>query len=216
MTEIIKYTASGRKEFIGLLHPCIKKLNSLAMFLCKNSYKADELVSETVAKACVNFHRLRDKTKFKQWIFRIMNNEFINLYRLEKNVSIDTDYTDDLPENYSLSSRNLSTINGWGPDPESKFINNLIDNDIKSAISSLREDFRIAVVLSDVENFSYKEISQILNIPIGTVRSRLSRGRAILQMKLRIHAVEMGVISESHQKFDLCECGDPHQKIVRN
>jgi RNA polymerase sigma-70 factor (ECF subfamily) len=214
----MKFTEEARKEFINLMLPYVEKLNRLAMFLCKDKVKAEELVAETIAKACMNIHRLRDKSKFRQWIFRIMNNEFINIYRMEKNVptvELRESYEDDGINDYSLNTRNSLVVNSWGSNPELEAINSFIDSDIQKAISSLPDEFKMVVVLCDAENLSYKEISQILKIPVGTVRSRLSRGRAILQKKLRGHALEMGIISEKHIEAELCECAEPTKKRVR-
>jgi RNA polymerase sigma-70 factor (ECF subfamily) len=147
-----------------------------------------------------------------------MNNEFINIYRSEKKLSTvelgDGYMSDELGDN-SLNSRNSLVINSWGSNPELSAINRLIDSDIQKAISSLPDEFRMVVVLCDAENVSYKEISQILKIPVGTVRSRLSRGRAILQKKLRKHALEMGIISEKPTQTELCECAEPIKRTIR-
>src|SRR3972149_3827552 len=144
-----------KHELKKLIVPLFGQLNKVAMYLCKNRDTAEDLVAETLLKVCENINKLKDKSKFKSWVFRIMNNEFISNYR----------------KNKSVNSVQL-------------------DEDFRRNINLLPEEFRMTVILCDIENLSYKEISEITRVPAGTVRSRLSRGRAILQKKLHHIALE--------------------------
>ena len=190
-----------KQELKKLIVPLFGQLNKVAMYLCKNRDNAEDLVAETLLKVCENINKLKDKSKFKSWVFRIMNNEFISNYR--KNKSVNSVQLDD----YLLNNRNSNTLSIWGSNPEQFLINKLLDEDIRRNINLLPEEFRMTVILCDIENLSYKEISEITRVPAGTVRSRLSRGRAILQKKLHHIALEMGIIRKKNKgKEAICTC----------
>lgn len=204
---MLTLTENQRNELKTQFSENLKQLYSFALFLCRDSIRAEELVAETAMKACEKFYTLKDKSKFKQWAFRILNNTFISSIRSRKNyMMVELKDNDALAEDENTYSSHIVGI--WEGNPEKDFINKLLDNDIKESISRLPDEFRITIILCDVENFSYKEISQVLKIPVGTVRSRLSRGRLLLQKELRNHALELGIISESEEQ-ELCDCGEP-------
>jgi RNA polymerase sigma-70 factor (ECF subfamily) len=190
-----------------LIIPIIGKMNKVAMYLCRDKDKAEDLVAETFLKVCENIHRLKDKTKFRAWVFRILNNTFISNYRAQKNIKFITIDADLSKRSTTSAHIDSNTLNIWGSNPERYLINKLRDEEIRKNINLLPEDYRMAIVLCDIENLSYKEISEIMGIPIGTVRSRISRGRAILQKKLQNLALEMGIIKEKKQsKEEICNC----------
>lgn len=197
---------NGKHEIKGLIMPLIGRLNKVAMFLCRDKDKAEDLVAETFLKVCENIHKLKDKSKFKAWVFRILNNEFINMYRIDKKrnlVSLDKQSV----HGDKVNNLNIETLDIWSPDPEVYLINKLLDEDIRKNINLLPEEFKMTVILCDIENLSYKEISAITGAPAGTIRSRLSRGRAILQKKLQHTAMEMGIIKEKKtSKIEVCNC----------
>jgi RNA polymerase sigma-70 factor (ECF subfamily) len=199
----MKTNKDEKYELRRLITPHISSLNKIAMLLCRDRDKAEDLVAETLLKVCENIHRLKDKLKFKSWVFRILNNTFISNYRNEKNMNLIS-----LDENV-LSSKNIdtNTLGTWGSNPEKYLINKLLDEDIRKNINLLPEEFRMTVILCDIENLSYKEISVITRVPVGTVRSRLSRGRSILQKKLHHAAKEMGRVSKKKSsKEEVCIC----------
>ncbi len=196
-----------KNEVKTLIMPLIGSLNKVAMFLCRDRDKAEDLVAETFLKVCENVHRIKDKSKFKAWVFRILNNTFITGYRSEKKQNL-VSFDEKFPKHEkSIHSKNIDTLNIWSSNPEIYLINKLHDEDIKRNINLLPEEFKMTVILCDIENLSYKEISEVLSVPVGTVRSRLSRGRAILQKKLRHVALEMGIIKKKKPaKGEVCNC----------
>jgi RNA polymerase sigma-70 factor (ECF subfamily) len=160
--------------------------------MTKSESDAEDLVQETMLKAYRFFDKFEEGTNCKAWLFKIMTNIFINNYRSKSKApeSLAVDDIDDgflygqLAQNYSVN------------DPESEFFSKIFDDDIKNAIKDLPEDFRIVVVLSFLEGFSYQEIAEITGLQIGTVKSRLHRGRKLLQKSLLEYALKSGYIKE--------------------
>jgi RNA polymerase sigma-70 factor, ECF subfamily len=193
-------------------------LRRFALSLCRNDFDADDLVSETIIKAYENLRSLKDRNKVRQWLFRILHNEFISNCRSRKKFS-DIPYrnSEDGIDNFSLfEALESSTLTSYG-DPEKSFISMLTNEKILSAIDSLQDEFRAAIELCDVESFSYSEIAVILKVPIGTVRSRISRARIILQKKLWLEAEELGIKAAKNRKKKkdhICTCGKEEEEIV--
>ena len=162
-----------------------------ALRMTRSEADAEDLVQETYIKAL----RFRDQftpgTNLKAWLFRILTNTFINSYR-RRQAQPEFTELDDVDE-FSLYRRmsDLKTASAQG-DPEAEFLNGLVDGEVKDALAELPEKFR-SVVLLDVEGFSYKEIAEMLGIPIGTVMSRLHRGRKFLQKRLLDLAQQRGI-----------------------
>ena len=162
-----------------------------ALRMTRSEADAEDLVQETYIKAL----RFRDQftpgTNLKAWLFRILTNTFINSYRRRQTQPEFTEL-DDVDE-FSLYKRmsDLRTSSSAG-NPETEFLNGLVDSEVKDALTELPEKFR-SVVLLDVEGFSYKEIAEMLDIPIGTVMSRLHRGRKFLQKRLLDLAQQRGI-----------------------
>jgi len=208
-------TEDKKKIFSAIILTMVGSLNRFAFSLCKNNFDADDLVSETILKAYENFSRLKDESKIKQWLFRILNNQFISTHRSRKKfVEIDNigneNYDQDL-ETFSLFEAIAKSDFVAEGNPEKQFISKLTGIQIEKAISELPEEFRAALILCDTEDFSYAEISGILKIPIGTVRSRIARARIILQKKLWIHARELGIKKSKTiqvKKEYTCTCGE--------
>lgn len=209
-----------RKEFSKIVLAEVGALNRFAFSLCKNNFDADDLVSETIVKAYENISKLKDETKTKQWLFRILNNQFISNYRSRKKF-VEIENSEHENHNHVLETFSLfeaiakSNFVGEG-NPEKKFISKLTQQDIQHAIDQLPEEFRTALMLCDMEEFSYAEISEILKVPIGTVRSRIARARIILQKKLWLHAKELGIKKSKtvQQKAEYtCTCGEDDSSV---
>jgi RNA polymerase sigma-70 factor, ECF subfamily len=160
--------------------PLLPGLYSAAYRLTRNSADAEDLVQETFLRAYRGFHQFEEGTNLKAWLFRILMNTFINEYR-KRQRQPQTVSDDEVPDWY-LYSKMAET--GVEPSAETSVIEALPDEEVQEALSSLPEQFRMAVLLADVEGFSYKEIADIMGVPIGTVMSRLHRGRKTLEKRL--------------------------------
>lgn len=207
-------TENKKKAFSKIVLAQVTALNHFAVSLCKNNFDADDLVSETMLKAFENFSHLKDESKVKQWLFRILNNQFINNYRSRKNfVELGgrvNENNDHGMETFSLFEALAKTDFVAEGNPEKKFISKITQVQIEKSISELPEEFRAALILCDAEGFSYAEISDILKVPVGTVRSRIARARIILQKKLWIQAQELGIRTTKKPKEKtgyVCTCG---------
>jgi len=172
--------------------PLLPGLYSAAFRLTRNASDAEDLVQETFLRAYRGFHQFEAGTNLKAWLYRILTNTFINSYR-KKQREPQTDSLDDV-EDWYLYSRMAGQ--GAEPSAETSVIESLPDEDVQDALSSLPEQFRIAVLLADVEGFSYKEIAEITGVPIGTVMSRLHRGRKALEKRLWDVVRERGLVTD--------------------
>ena len=178
----------GRFEKEALMH--IDSLYNLSLYLTKNSDDAKDLVQETYYKAYKFFHQFQEGTSIKAWLFKILKNTFINFYRKRVREPEIIDYEKvesfiGLIKNNNFDFAHLE---------EDNLLNKFLSDDVVSALSQLPDDFKIVILLSDVEGLSYKEIADIMECPIGTVRSRLSRARKILQKILLNYALKQGII----------------------
>lgn len=164
-----------------------------ALRMTKNPDEAADLVQETYVRALRFRHQYTPGTNLKAWLFRILTNTFINLYRRRVARPEFTD-VEGLDEYVLYNKMNeLRTGTAGGSDPEKEVLAGIMDAEVKQALDDLPEHFRTAVILADIEGFSYKEIADILHIPIGTVMSRLHRGRRFLQRRLYEHAKRRGI-----------------------
>lgn len=185
---------ADQATFVEQATPLMDGLYGAALRMTRNPSDAEDLVQETYLKAYRAFHSFQEGTNLKAWLYRILTNTYINSYRAKKRRPDETDL-EEVEDLYLY--RRLGGLEGAtaGRSAEEELLDHITDSEVKDALEALPEQFRMAVLLADVEGFAYKEIAEILDIPIGTVMSRLHRGRKGLQKRLYEYAVERGLVS---------------------
>jgi RNA polymerase sigma-70 factor, ECF subfamily len=168
-------------------------LYAAALRYTRNPEDARDLLQDTYLKAFNSFHQFQEGTNLRAWLYRVLTTTFINSYRKDQRRP---QLTSGELEDWQLAKAQSHTSD-LGKSAEVQALENLPDSDIKRALHEIPEDFRMAVYLADVEGFSYKEIAEIVDVPAGTVMSRLHRGRKLLREKLADYAKELGYSTES-------------------
>jgi RNA polymerase sigma-70 factor (ECF subfamily) len=185
-----------RDVFVSHVEKSVDRLYGTALRLTRNPSDAEELVAETVAKAWACLNTLQDPDRCLPWMLRIMTNMFISEKRSARSKTPHEEYVEEPGDDtsFSLFERLHQPFLLWWGNPEQQFLDQVAKNDIEHALEGLPESFRIVVLLSDMEGLTYQEIAEALDIPIGTVRSRLARARSLLQKALWDHALDKGLI----------------------
>ena len=171
------------------------QLFSTALRMTRNRSDAEDLVQETYIKGWRSFQTFQEGTNLRAWLFRIMTNTYINKYNAQKRKGTEVEL-DDVEELFLYKRLGSIDQSQLSSSAEDQMLDLFTDDEVKNALESLPEDFRIPVLLSDVDGFAYKEIAEMLEIPIGTVMSRLHRGRKAMQKMLYEYARDKGLIVE--------------------
>jgi RNA polymerase sigma-70 factor, ECF subfamily len=185
-------TEADRAWFAGEVEALLPELYGRALRLCTHSADAEDLVAEAVAKAWEALPTLAERRAFRAWTYRILNNRFVSLCRMAGGQAEHEPLDGDGPD-FSLFERLHQPFLLWWGNPEIEFLNHLLRDDLRRAIAALPEVFREVVVLVDVHGLAYGEVAALLDVPVGTVRSRLARGRSRLQQALWEHACDAGL-----------------------
>jgi len=182
-----------KAEFEQVTCPQLSHLYTSAFYLTKDKAEAEDLVQETYLRAFRFFNRFQPGTNSRAWLLSILRNLFINRYRQKKREpqTVDWEKIDKVYESMVEQGEKAEMGN-----PEGLLISQLMDEEVEKALRELPEEFRTAIVLVDIEDVSYEEAAKIMECPMGTVRSRVSRGRRMLQVTLRDYALERGLISQ--------------------
>jgi RNA polymerase sigma-70 factor (ECF subfamily) len=183
-----------RKKFETDSLKYMDNLYYLALKFTKDESKATDLVQETYLKAFSNYKKFKEDTNLKAWLFRILTNTFINDYRKKRRENLIMDFNDNESVYYNWLEDSVKKENR---SPESKYFFKKLGEDIYKELDALPDNFKMMILYADVYEFSYKEISEIIDAPMGTVMSKLFRARKMLQSRLYGRAKEMGLLQEN-------------------
>lgn len=196
----MELSAADRDYFEREIGALLDVLYGAALRLCRNDSRAQDLVAECVARAWSHFDALRDRQCFRAWLFKILTNVFFEECRRRAanpdpaslDAMAEEDEQSDAP--FSIFEKLHQPFLLWWGAPEQEFLNGLLREHLERAIAALPEDFRAALVLCELQGFSYQEIAEMLAVPVGTVRSRLARARSMLQRALWEDAQAAGIL----------------------
>jgi RNA polymerase sigma-70 factor, ECF subfamily len=193
-------TVDDKKRFEQEALKYMDELFGSAVRMTKNKQAAEDLLSEVYTKAWKAFDRFEPGTNLRAWLYKILTNTYINQYRQKQRtpylVELDKPQNPDSSAGGDLYDRIVGASPNLFDNPDQVLVNRILDQDLKHAIDELPDEFRMTVILSDVQGFSYQEVADMLSIPIGTVRSRLWRGRRLMQKVLWKQAVAAGLVQE--------------------
>lgn len=172
------------------------QLFATALRMTRNRADAEDLLQETFIKAWRAFDSYQQGTNLRAWLFRILTNTYINRYNAKQRRPQETEL-DEVEELFLYRRMGAFDQSKMSPSAEDQMLELFTDDEVRQALEDLPESFRLPVILSDVDGFSYKEIAEMLDVPIGTVMSRLHRGRKAMQKMLYVYAKERGIVDES-------------------
>ena len=187
---------TDREWFAQVVTDALPSLFGAALRLTRNRADADDLVADTIARGWTRLETLADREKVRGWLFRILTNAFLSGRRTEARHGAHESLDPDAEHDFSLFEHLHAPILLWWGNPEQQFLDKLLREDLARAVDGLGEQFRLVLVLADVQGHTYQEIAEMLNVPIGTVRSRLARARAQLQKALWTHACDAGLVRD--------------------
>ncbi|CAN5563194.1 RNA polymerase sigma factor SigR [soil metagenome] len=191
-----------REDFAEQAMQYAPQLYSAALRMTRNQADAEDLVQEAYLRGFRSFHTFTEGTNLRAWLFRILTNAYINTYRAKQRRPIESDLAD-VEELYLYRRLGSMETAAASMSAEEQFLDLFTDDQVKQALEDLPENFRLPVLLADVDGFAYKEIAEILDIPVGTVMSRLHRGRKAMQRALYEYAEARGLTA------DVASTGDP-------
>lgn len=194
-------TRPSRADFEREAVPHLSALYSAALRLTRNERDAEDLVQDAMLRAYRFFDTFEAGTNCKAWLFRILTNVFCNRYRERERERVILDEAESSDANVQQFTAGAEATR----DVESALLGRIVSEDVERALAQVPQDFRLAVILADLEDFSYKEIAEIMECPAGTVMSRLYRGRKILQKLLYDYAVEQGIVDPTRTPMEDAE-----------
>jgi RNA polymerase sigma-70 factor (ECF subfamily) len=186
--------AGDREWFEREVVSVLPDLYGTALRLARNPADAEDLAADAVARAWSHIESLRDRSSFRGWLFRILMNTYFSDCRARAARPDVESIEQHTEEDFSLFDRLHQPFLLWWGNPEQDFLDRLLREDLSRAVDGLPETFRTVVVMADLQGMSYREIAETLQAPIGTVRSRLARGRCLLQKALWKHALDAGLV----------------------
>jgi RNA polymerase sigma-70 factor (ECF subfamily) len=197
MEETKESIETTRKEFADAAFPYRDEMYAAALRMTRNPQAAEDLTADVFGKAWKSFHQFERGTNMRAWLYRILTNTYINEYRrkVRQGTPVDLDAYEN-PDEFYIYNKLARNTNDAKEDPAQAVLSKFAEQDIINAMDSLPDGYRETVILSDLQGLSYEEIAKTLNIPIGTVRSRLNRGRRQLQKALWDEAVKSGYVTD--------------------
>jgi len=203
----VELSSDEKRRFQEDALPLLDNLYAGALRMTRNPQDAEDLVQETMMRAYRAFDRFEAGTNLKAWLFRIMTNAYINTYRKKQRepIKVSQDDAEEFDLYQELKNHDIS----YTRSAENVVLDQQVDSDIIQALDDLPEQFRLAVILSDVQDFSYAEMAEIMDVPIGTVMSRLHRGRKALQKRLLDLARDKGIVKNGSKDGAMIDQRDP-------